>query len=1464
MRHHTLILRSLPALLPFLAALLVLPLQGQPAGEIDICGGESPRGAGWPFGLPGLVDRNNMPWLAGDHLVKHQTRRPHTPQSDDGCSPFRVDFEDVILGTGVGFDDPTPIQHPVLGNTTEGELRRRTVCEVLAYISGVIVVQGNPDIVIRTSQTDGGGFLAAAGPFFRSVNRGFAGGTLFDHITTGTDPTPAPGDYDATIIVDFGYPYHTDWSTDPGRGIDLFSVMLHEVTHALGFLSLTAPDGSSRIGGGYSLFDRFLYGTDAVRLIDQSTLAFQGGATTLVSNEVYYQGDRCTQTSPVYSPDPYRQGSSTSHFDSYRSGIRYVMRPSTGGGPDREYTVDELTVLCEMGYELKDGNCNTCAPQGVDDFASTRPGLEVCVAVLDNDINPDGGALLIDPASVVIENGGGTFRIVGDELCFTPATTFSGLAVITYAPSNGSRTGSEARVYVNVFRPSSPPHRQREYLNWYFGRNAGVTFVNGGPEPLTDGALVTHEGTAAVSDPITGEILFYTNGESVWDRTHREMPGGTGLHGDFSSTQSATIVPEPCEPTCEGVRCSTGRYYIFTTHTPDSLNPDGTARFFGARYSIVDMAANGGKGDVVEKNVPLLENGTEKLVVARHPNGVDYWVVTHELETDAFYSFPVTPSGIGTPVISNVGTVYRSAPDPALGYFARPGVGYLKISPDGTKAAVCNPFIFDGNDYWESNVELFDFDNTTGRLSNAVELVRGRTTIFYGLTFSPGSNLLYCATDKVSTNMLQWDVSRSTPAEIAGSLTPIPLSRPVRIGGILIGPDNRIYFSVAEESFLGIIEKPDVPGPGCSIVIEGIHLDGKIATWGLPNNIDADPVGRDDSTNIDSVGLHLTKRIENRRVDYGDTVIYTIRLCNLTECDVTDAVIEDVLPDGLEYVDGFDDYPRQSIPVLASGQCVEVTLRAVAGPTIPLERPVTNCVDLLTSSLDPVRPHLDSNCATFIIGGTDIGVEKSVERDTVRPGDPILYAVTVTNYGPKSGQGVLVRDLLPTGLIYRRHVVSDPTATYDPLSGMLEIPTLPVGERVELRLECEVATDAKDRLTNCAELVDVAPGDLDVTNNRSCVPIYVLPLDLVLSKSVSNDRPLYGSEITWTITVANVTGEPMRDVVVEELIPEGMVYLSHRISAPDATYDTATGLLTIPEIPTNGQVLFTLTCRLDDEGSSEVITNCVRGVQIDTVDVRGWRPDACAEIRPRWCPEPDRLLRIELSDRMPAPLDGPFIAPVRLLDPLEGDPVPRFRILLEFDPELLVLENGRNAALLLEGTILEGWRLVSAQLAAGRYEAEFAPPSGIVSIEGVGELLRPRFRMFIGEVPTAGITASVLVPANRCLAFTTDSGTAVLDSVCGMSYRLIELSGLKYALEPPSPNPILGNASVGFTIGRDGDTRLDLYTVAGEPVATLVDTYLPAGRYLVEWSTAEVPAGLYIGTISSGGWSESWEMILLK
>lgn len=347
---------------------------------------------------------------------------------------------------------------------------------------------------------------------------------------------------------------------------------------------------------------------------------------------------------------------------------------------------------------------------------------------------------------------------------------------------------------------SCAAHAQGEGNTWYFGNNAGLDFNTGTPVLVTGGMVSTYEGSAVVSDA-TGHLLFYTDGLTVWDRNHQQMPNGTGLLGDLSTTQSSLIIQKPG---------SSSVYYVFT------LDNQGEAN--GLRYSEVNMMLNNGFGDVTaNKNVLLHTPTTEKITAVKHCNTRDVWVITHDCNTNMFRSFLVTAQGINpNPVLSSAGVVHTAS---ALNINA---VGYMKSSPQGNKLAL--------GIYGVDVFEVFDFDNTTGMVSNPVTFTN--YTDAYGLEFSPDGTKLYMA--GVFMGAL-WQVDLCAGDSLSIVSSAVQVGAPSFPGGMQLAPDGKIYVALYNTPWLGVINNPDAPGIACNYVNNGISIAPATSQIGMPN-----------------------------------------------------------------------------------------------------------------------------------------------------------------------------------------------------------------------------------------------------------------------------------------------------------------------------------------------------------------------------------------------------------------------------------------------------------------------------------------------------------------------------------------------------------------------------------------------------------------------------------------------------
>lgn len=382
--------------------------------------------------------------------------------------------------------------------------------------------------------------------------------------------------------------------------------------------------------------------------------------------------------------------------------------------------------------------------------------------------------------------------------------------------------------------------------NWYFGNHYGLNFNTGNPT-LVSGPIATSEGVAAVSD-VNGNLLFSTDGTYVYNKNNLQMPNGFGLWGHPSASQSAIIVPDPG---------NTNRYYVFTVEaTAGSFMPVGDS---GVAYSIVDLTLNGGLGDVITKNVSLVHPAPEKLTAVRHCNGTDYWVLCHGWNSDAFYAYQITPTGVNAPVISHIGAYHYS---PFGGNSET--LGYIKFSPNGQKLVAVRTYVTN------SDIEIFDFDNATGILSNLTNIPSPGGG--YGISFSPDNTKLYIGS--FFDGLLQYDL---TAPNIAASLYVLDGSG--TYGAVQLGPDGKIYTVPYNTNplTLGLVSNPNAAGASCNYNAFAFTLPSGNAFFGLPNfpdNIIASTlyIGPDVSLcDGDSLTLQAKAYWENYLWSTGDT-----------------------------------------------------------------------------------------------------------------------------------------------------------------------------------------------------------------------------------------------------------------------------------------------------------------------------------------------------------------------------------------------------------------------------------------------------------------------------------------------------------------------------------------------------------------------------------------------------------------
>ena len=383
---------------------------------------------------------------------------------------------------------------------------------------------------------------------------------------------------------------------------------------------------------------------------------------------------------------------------------------------------------------------------------------------------------------------------------------------------------------------------QGEANIWYFGEKAGIDFNSREPISNIYSKLNARAGSSIISDS-DGNLLFYTNGKTVFNKNHKIMDNGTGLKGASGEVvASVFIIPKPEVANI---------YYIFTIAPLDGIN-----------YYEVNMSLNGGNGSVSDATLLAKHIPARRLTVMKSPYANQFWLITHKPYSSEFLSYKISSAGVNlTPVISNVGTVpYVFEVEVSTEAYAP--LGQIKVSPDGNRIAVAryisrNWFIDFDSSPPNSALAVFDFDSQTGIVSNAIELLDVlKDEHIYGVEFSPNGKLLYAtqpvrfnnrtepiAPDGEFDSLFQYNLALNSQEAIVNSKIEVAkLTSSHNLNAMQLAPDCKIYIvsgqlydDHAGQDYLNVINSPNILGEKCDFIRKAVSLEGRNGRAGLPS-----------------------------------------------------------------------------------------------------------------------------------------------------------------------------------------------------------------------------------------------------------------------------------------------------------------------------------------------------------------------------------------------------------------------------------------------------------------------------------------------------------------------------------------------------------------------------------------------------------------------------------------------------
>lgn len=346
-----------------------------------------------------------------------------------------------------------------------------------------------------------------------------------------------------------------------------------------------------------------------------------------------------------------------------------------------------------------------------------------------------------------------------------------------------------------------------------------LDFNKKGMKPERQHLGLGHTGNSTSICDEEGNLVFYFNGQGVLNRDHEVMPNGDSINSGrwqeiywpdpyygYPGFQNCIILPDPVYEL---------GYYLF--HTTIIYYPQQRRDSIEFRYTYIDMAMDGGRGDVTVKNQKIYER--ENLIYCyltaiRHENKEDWWIIL-PLEGTSYLTYLVTGEGI------------VRYPDQeahvSFDWDRSNASGTARFSPDGTKYALYN--------YYDQ-LHLYDFDRSTGSLSNHQKIfiypqdsVNRDDLLFSSAEWSPNSRFVYTAN---SWSLHQVDTWEDDPQNgirfidrYNGTLDPFE----TMIFLMVQGPDCKIYISPKNGAYsLHVINRPDELGKECGFVQNAVKL----------------------------------------------------------------------------------------------------------------------------------------------------------------------------------------------------------------------------------------------------------------------------------------------------------------------------------------------------------------------------------------------------------------------------------------------------------------------------------------------------------------------------------------------------------------------------------------------------------------------------------------------------------------
>ena len=370
--------------------------------------------------------------------------------------------------------------------------------------------------------------------------------------------------------------------------------------------------------------------------------------------------------------------------------------------------------------------------------------------------------------------------------------------------------------------------------------------------------------------------------------------------------------------------------------------------------------------------------------------------------------------------------------------------------------------------------------------------------------------------------------------------------------------------------------------------INEASVSGNEYDWNLKNNNDSA------SLNVNpSADLAIEMGVNDTTPNFNSLVKWTLNVTNNGPDKATDVVVCDLLSKDLIYLSSTGNYDVKSelwnIGTLERGKSVSIDIVTLVNKTGKL----VNIADIAGNEYDCNLTNNIVNKSIEVAQSVDLFVKKYVNNTSPDFGEIIKWSVVVSNNGPDIATNVQVNDLLDDGLIFVKS--SSTKGNYDVKSGIWTIDSLAPETDETLNIYCKVNKIGK--ILNFGS-VNSTQYDWNESNNHDNESVNAVKIaDLSVIKLINNSNPNYNDLIKWTIIVSNNGPNMATGVIVNDLLPKSVEYISSYLSK--GFYNPVNGIWDVGNLNAGEKLQLNIVSKIVKTGDITNVVN-VKGNEKDS------------------------------------------------------------------------------------------------------------------------------------------------------------------------------------------------------------------------------------------------------------------------